>query len=116
MAKGAQLPQAFEDLEPFAEAWALPTERERMFRRYVSDMGVIQTFYDAMVARIDAILDYLDEFDLSAMPAAEQRLLWMSQSLVEVANAVEVYAAPSSPFACELERFESRTVDINPNP
>jgi hypothetical protein len=112
-ANGALLPKGFEDLEPFAPAWALPTERERMFRRYGSDMASIKAFYDAMIERIDAVLDHLDQFDLDAMPPAEQRLLSMSQSLVEVANAVEVYGLPTSPFACEPERFESRTVDRN---
>jgi hypothetical protein len=105
-----RLPKGFEDLEGLSD-WALPTEGERMRKRYGSDMETITNYYNVMVERIDGVLDYLDQFDLKTMPAPERRLLNMAQSLVEVANAVEVYGAPTSPFACELERFSSRTVD-----
>ena len=68
-------------------------------------MEEIQQFYDVMIERVDAALDYLDGFPLDAMPAKERRLFDLTLSLAEVANSVEYYRRPSSRFAMPPERF-----------
>ena len=67
-----QLPAAFADLEPFI-AWSLATEKERQRKRMSSSMADIQTFYDAILPHMDAVIAYLDQFPLNAMPAEAQR-------------------------------------------
>src|SRR5947207_2965042 len=102
------LPSDFRDLEPFAADWALGTENLRINKRFTSDMKAITDYYNIMIERIDAILDHLDRFDIDALPPPEERLMRMALSLVEVANAVEVYGRPASAHSCGPNRFESR--------
>jgi gamma-glutamylcysteine synthetase len=99
-----QLPAAFTDLEPFM-AWSLATEPERQKKRMSSSMAEIQTFYDAILPRMDAVISYLDQFPLNAMPADAQRLLHLTFSLAEVAAAVELFKQPGVADGYDAARF-----------
>ncbi len=98
------LPAGFEDLERFAD-WALPRELERMKKRCASSIEAIRSFYDAMVNRVEIALDHLDQFDLETMPKPEKHLFYLTQSLVEVGNAVEFYKRPNSRYAFPPDRM-----------
>jgi hypothetical protein len=89
-----QLPAAFAGLESFT-AWSLATERERTARRQTIGMAAIKAFYDAMVARLDEILKYLNDFPQEAAPYDVKRLFFMTLSLAEVAPAVENFGQAS---------------------
>ena len=84
------LPADFSDLEPFA-GWGLSTERERYAKRLASTMEELQAFYDAAFPRLEAMLAYLDGFDLNALPEDASRLLWLCYSLVNASFPVEVW-------------------------
>ena len=84
------LPSDFADLEPFA-GWSLRTESERYGKRLSSTMDELQTFYDGAFPRLDAALDYLDRYDLHALPEDATRLLWLCYSLVNASFPVEVW-------------------------
>jgi hypothetical protein len=99
------LPEPFRDLEPFASAWGLTTEAERSRQRRASTMEEIQMFYDAMLPRMEATLDYLNRFPLDAMPPAAQRLLNLTLSLAEVAPAVELFKQPTVIDGYDASRF-----------
>ena len=99
-----QLPEPFADLESYI-AWSLATESERQRKRRASTMAEIQTFYDAILPRMDAVISYLDQFPLNAMPADAQRLLHLTFSLAEVAAAVELFKQPSVADGYDATRF-----------
>jgi hypothetical protein len=90
------LPTEFSELEPFA-TWSLETEAERYTKRLASSLDELQTFYDAAFPRFDEIIDYLDQFDLAALPDDAARLLWLSYSLVNASFPVEVWRQPRVP-------------------
>jgi hypothetical protein len=90
------LPTEFADLEPFNE-WCLEFERERYAKRLASSMDEMQSFYDAAFPRLEAIIEYLDRFDLDALPDDARHLLWLSYSLVNVSFPVEVWRQPRVP-------------------
>ncbi len=90
----ASLPDQFNDLEPFIE-WSLPNERARNAKRVASPIEEIAKFYETMVPRTEAILEYLDRFELGKLPEREQRLMNLMLALAEVANAVELYKNPA---------------------
>lgn len=100
----ASLPREFQDLAPFL-AWALGTEKERTAKRIASSMAEIRAFYDVMLTRMDAIMDYLKQFPADDMPPEAQTLFHMSLSLIEVSNAVELYKQPKLPFGFDPARF-----------
>ena len=78
----AALPGEFADLEQFA-AWALPTERERNARRRASPMAEINALYEAVLPRMDAIIEYLNQFPLDALPDDAKRLLGEFETLMK---------------------------------
>jgi hypothetical protein len=90
------LPSEFNDLEPFA-AWSLETEAERYAKRLASTLEELQTFYDAAFPRLEAVMDHLDQFELSALPPDATHLLWLSYSLVNASFPVEVWRQPRVP-------------------
>ncbi|SRR5216684_6305204 len=99
------LPAQFSDLEPFAVDWSLATTTERQRKRLGSSMAEIKSFYDAMLARMDAIMTYLNQFPLDDMPQDARRLLYLALSLAEVAPAVECYGQPGVSDGFEAARF-----------
>ncbi len=98
------LPDAFDDLAPFLD-WALESERTRTEKKVTAAMDETRAFYDAMMSRIDEILDYLSDHFGGSMPARARRLYLMSLSLVEVATLVELYKRPGAVDACDPLRF-----------
>jgi hypothetical protein len=91
------LPAEFSDLEPFAEKWCLPTERERFAARVSSSMDELQAFYDAAFPRADEAIEYCDKFPLDDMPHDAERLLQLLYSLVMVSFPVEAWRQPHIP-------------------
>jgi hypothetical protein len=98
------LPAEFHDLTPFLD-WALGTEKERTAKRMASSMEEIRAFYDSMLARMDAIVNYLKRFPAEDIPPEARTLLHLSLSLIEVSNAVELYKQPKLPFGFDPARF-----------
>ena len=72
-------------------------------------MEEMQEFYDAMLARVDDIMEYLGASTLDVMPATQRNLFSLCLSLSEVSFAVEVYGQPEVPNSMqeqgEAERF-----------
>jgi hypothetical protein len=87
------LPDGFEDLAPFLD-WALESERERNAKRYASAMSEIRRYHDAMAARAEAAIAYLDSKPPQDLSQADRVLLAMLLSLAEVAPAVTFYDSP----------------------
>ena len=93
------LPQAFADLEPMAQRWALPSFDARMQRRAAAPMDEIRALYDALQPRADAALTHLEQFPLHALPPAETRLMHLLFALAQAAMAVEMHGVPKVPHA-----------------
>ena len=91
------LPAQFSDLEPFAQKWCLPTERERFAARVSTSMDELQAFYDAFVPRADEAIEYCDQFPLDEMPEDAERLLQLLYSLIMVSFPVEAWRQPHIP-------------------
>ena len=89
----AALPELFHELEAYLE-WSLPTERERIAKRVSSPMDEIIDFHAATSARLEEIIEYLNQYHYAEMPEAAQRLCDMALSHVEVCNLVENVQEP----------------------
>jgi hypothetical protein len=106
------LPAEFTDLEPFAVQWSLPTEAERWARRHASSIDDLRALYDAVFPRVDAALEYCDQYALADLPEDARNLLRLVLSFVMVSFAVEVWDGPGIPDvgAATLDRVISPTV------
>jgi len=101
------LPAAFRDLEQWM-AWSLATEQERSDKRQASSMEEIKAFYDAILARTEEILSYLEQFPLAQMPMDARRLFYLTLSLAEVAPAVELFGQPSVIDGYDINKTSTR--------
>ena len=98
MSATKQLPAEFADLQPFAEQWALPTGPERYRARLSATMAEIQPFYDAVAARGEEALTYLEQFDdLPGIPDEARHLMWLLASFSVISFCVDVFKQPQIP-------------------
>ncbi|MCP3730324.1 hypothetical protein M9978_07765 [Sphingomonas sp. MG17] len=88
------LPPGFEDLEPFSDDWNVASVGERYERRKASTQAELTRFYEAVQARMEAMLAHLDPFDIYALPEPERRLYRILCGLCEASAAVELIGAP----------------------
>ena len=93
----ALLPVEFADLESFAADWCLPTERARFEKRLASSMAEMQAFYDAIMPRAAAAIDYLDQYPLDDMPPEALELMHLLFSMIMVSFPVECWREPRVP-------------------
>jgi hypothetical protein len=104
-----RLPDEFADLEPLALRWCLPTEAERWAQRHASPIEEMQSLYEAVFPRFDAMLAYCDRFPLDQLPEDARNLLHLAFSFVMVSFPVEVWNRPRIPDVGDaaLERVVS---------
>ncbi|RYE00722.1 MAG: hypothetical protein EOP61_13225 [Sphingomonadales bacterium] len=99
------LPGDFGHLQPLADVWALPTERERHLRRLAGTIEELDAVYGALLPEIEAILTYLNRFELDALTDEQNNLLLLSLSLAEIAPAVQIFREPGNPDGFDTARF-----------
>lgn len=83
------LPERFRELEPFVATWSLATALERNRQSWTVPEQEMQVFYDAMVARLQEVFEYLNQYSLEAMPEEARRLFLLTLSLTEVSMVIE---------------------------
>lgn len=82
------LPAEFADLELLV-GWALDTEEARNRHRLTRPYAEIKAFYDTVLPRAEAILEYLNGFPLEGLPPSQTRLLRLVYALADAGPAVE---------------------------
>ena len=65
----------------------------------------MQELYDAVLPRLDAISDHIDQYSLDDIPIEAARLLWLANMFMEVTPSVEVYGTPDVPNSIAFEKF-----------
>ena len=109
------LPEPFADLESLAADWSLATQRERERKRLASTADDLKAVYDALLPRLDAMLEYLNASSLDSLPADAQRLFFLTLSFAEIAPFVECYRGePRVPDSFDESRFHALHADRSP--
>lgn len=93
------LPMAFSDLEPFVALWARATMSARVAQRLASTVEERQSFFAALAPRLPEAFEYLNGFNLEAMPGEAECLLQLCLSMAEVTLAEEINGASESAHA-----------------
>lgn len=106
MSTAHRLPSGFADLERFVPDWTHDSEAARNRKRLGSTMAQLTEYYDALLARMDAIAAHLDAYPLDNLPQPERNLLRLALMFMEVAPATELFHQPDVPEGFTLERFE----------
>jgi hypothetical protein len=100
------LPSQFTDLEIFTGEWAHEDEMDRCETRISSSMHKIVAFYQAIMPRMEAILEYLNGIELDAMSEDTARLLWLTFSLAEITPSIFYFDQPDMVDGCDFRRFQ----------
>lgn len=91
------VPPQFVDLERFVPYWAADTVDGRVDARCRCSMEEIREFYDAMILRAPAVMDYLDGFTLADLPEEGGTMLRLMLGLAHASIAVEIQQQPLPP-------------------
>ncbi|MCG2635411.1 MAG: hypothetical protein J4A00_10970, partial [Gammaproteobacteria bacterium] len=81
------------------------TEAKRNNVRISSSMEEIGEFYEAVMPRFEEIIQYLNGFKLSELPAAEENLLNLMFSFVEASTPIERFNSPIVTKSFPPQRF-----------
>jgi hypothetical protein len=93
----ALLPDGFAGLDPWVADWALPTREERYAMRLSKTIGELSAFYDAIAARAEEAIIYLNTLDITSLPEPALRLQRLLYSMILVSYAVNVFDQPRIP-------------------
>jgi hypothetical protein len=105
------LPEPFADLEPLAGSWALASEHDRYHKLHASSLGEVRAFYDAMLPRMPAILDYVDRYTVAQMPDDARTLFHLALTFAETAHPVDLgWKDVDFDSAYRWDKMEFRTV------
>ncbi len=99
------LPPEFAHLQPLADIWSLPSERERHLRRLAGPIEALDAVYATLMPEIEAILIFLNPFDLGLLTEEQNNLLLLTLSLAEIAPAVQIFREPGNPDGFDTSRF-----------
>jgi len=106
MSTNIRLPAGFENLVPFAEKWAKPTESGRNAVRWSASADDFARFYEAFMPRLPATLALLDTIALDAMDEAQTHLFLLAAAFAEAAPHHELYGGSAEvPFSFSARRF-----------
>jgi hypothetical protein len=97
------LPRQFADLESFS-FWGEPTEQGRLQSRMNRSDQELKRFYDAMLPRLDEIVECLNQYPLDKIPADASVLFNMAKALMEISNTVEKGRSAHA-WAFDVTRF-----------
>lgn len=102
----SRVPQDFAELDRFVSDWAQPDRNARYAMRLAKTMDELGEFYDAIGARAEEAMCYLDQFDINDLPDDADNLLQLLYSMILVSYAVNAYSQPSVPDsgACYFEQ------------
>ena len=101
----AIFPAGFEDLEPWA-SWAQPEMAERSLCRINATMDDIDEFYNAVLPRLDAMLEHLSVTKLDGIDPQSAALMNLALAIAEVAPAVEQFFEPTISYGFDVTRYE----------
>lgn len=78
----------FSELDWLLPQWGLPTSSERVARRANSSMDEIRAFHEAMLPRLEEVINYLNHFKIENIPEGDLPLTYAVLAICEVDNPI----------------------------
>ena len=84
----------------------MPTQNMRWDRRLASSREELINFHQALLPRLEDILEHVDSFEIWRLPEDSARLFDLALMLAEISPNVELYDGdPNVPHSFEERRF-----------
>lgn len=107
----ALLPAKFAHLAPWLAEWALTNERDRFLKLHASNLEQLRAFYGAMLADMDAIMDFLKTQPMEGMTPDAQNLYHLAMTFAETAHPLDLgWKDVDFPSAFPWDRMEFGSV------
>jgi hypothetical protein len=105
------LPAQFADLEHRVPEWTLTCEEDRFRKLHSVAYEELADFYDEMLPRLPAILEYLSHHKLSAMPGDALTLYNLALTMVETSHPMDLgWCATDFPGAYRWDAFQFASI------
>ena len=91
----------FSDLDRHVAEWGLETAHARLHKRVSGSLEEQQMFHAAIVPRLEAIIEFLNQFPLTAIPAEHLPLAYTALAVCEVDDAVSQWHAATLGIASD---------------
>ena len=109
------LPEGFAELEPFVADWAIDNERDRYLKLHRSEIADVRALYGAMIARIDDVIDRLNQTPLASFSDQEKTLMNLAMTFAETAHPVDLnWKGVDFNDAYTWEKFDFQGVSTAP--
>ncbi len=106
----------FSNLNQYIAAWGLPTVEERIVNRTTSTLDEMQKFHDAIVPRLENIINFLNQFPCEEIPAEYLPLKNTVLSLLHVDRPVNKWNKTILDEARDPRLFQMKTSFYDSNP
>lgn len=108
------LPAGFDDLTPLAERWGKDSENARNEVRWNATAEDFAIFYQAVMPRLDAVLEALSPCRAHELPDDAKRLFYLACAFAEASPHHELYRGSAQvPFSFEARRFVPAHGDLD---
>ena len=92
----SKLPERYAELEKAWGEWIIETEPERASLRFAKSDEELRAFYEALKPQMRALIEFIGQYPLDALPADVKNLWWLVSSYAGVAVAIEIYGSVRS--------------------
>ena len=99
----------FSELQVFIERWGLASASERLQQRVDSDLSELEEFYKAVSPQLEAIIEYLNQFPVDAIPEKDRSLACMALAICEVDDALHVWKASNLDYISDPCRWRTKS-------
>ena len=81
----------FSDLKEFIDEWGNADAHHRLNKRSNADFSDIKKFYDAVVPRLEEIIEFLNRFHVNDIPEQFKPLAYMALAACEIDDPVNIW-------------------------
>ena len=110
----SKLPERYAELEKTWGEWIIETEPARAKLRLAKSDEELRAFYEALRPQMPALIKFIDQHPIDALPADVKNLWWLVSSYIGVAVALEIYgsvrAIPGGYLFADSQPIRSRNV------
>jgi hypothetical protein len=86
------LPAQFSHLSSYVAEWALPTEKERVYKRVSTDIAKLRMFQEAVLPDLEPMIEFLNGFpnDPALLPEDARHLFDLALMVMESSAPIDL--------------------------
>ena len=88
-----KLPERYAELEKNWGEWIIDSEPARTKLRFAKSDDELRAFYVALQPQLPALISFIGQHPIEALPADVKNLWWLVSSYIGVAVALEMYGS-----------------------